>query len=70
MTPFKKGDPMFRVYEVFKSDGKGFLAYEHRDKFDCEVWIRNHECDTKSVVNGLAEFVIIDGNGNRVERSL
>lgn len=58
MTSFKKGDPMFRVYEVFKADGKELWRFESKSKEECESWIRRHENRDITVVNGLSEFVI------------
>ena len=51
---------MYVVYEVFKSDGKRFSRFESDDHFDCEVWIAQHICDEKSVVNGDSVFIIDD----------
>lgn len=51
---------MYTVYEQLKSDGKRFPVYQHKDRFDCEVWAENHKVDWKSVVDGKAVFVIED----------
>ena len=49
---------MFRVYEVFNSDGKKFLRYESTDKFDCEVYVYNHQYDYGALLNGKSKLVI------------
>lgn len=49
---------MFKVYEVFNNDGKRFLVYQHRYKFDCLCWIENHRCSWSTVVNQKAHFEI------------
>lgn len=56
---------MFRVYEVFKADGKGFLRYESRTKKECELWIKRHEQREPAVINGLSELMITE-KGARV----
>lgn len=53
---------MFNVYETFKKDGKQFLVFSAKDRFDCEVWITNHSCDWATVVRGDATFLITDSD--------
>lgn len=56
----EKGDLMYRVYEVFKADGKGFMRYENRSKKECESWIKRHELREPAVINGLSELIITE----------
>ena len=49
---------MYRVYEVFKADGRELWRFESKSKEECESWIRRHENRDITVVNGLSEFVI------------
>ena len=49
---------MFRVYEVFESDGKRFLRYESTDKFDCEVYVSHHQYDYGALSRGKSKLVI------------
>ena len=51
---------MFAVYEQFKKDGKRFLMYWHKERFDCEVWAANHCLSMKSCQTGRAELVVVD----------
>lgn len=49
---------MYNVYEVFKSDGKRFLLFQHEDHFSCEVWARNHFDCTTALHRGFSELII------------
>lgn len=51
---------MYRVYEVFKADGKELWRFESKSKEECESWIRRHEHRDITVVNGLSEFIITE----------
>lgn len=54
----KKGDMMYRVYEVFHADGRELWRFESKSKEECESWIKRHEHRDITVVNGLSEFII------------
>lgn len=49
---------MYRVYEVFKADGRELWRFESKSKEECESWIKRHENRDITVKNGLSEFVI------------
>ena len=49
---------MYDVYEVFKEDGKKFWRYKHVDLLTCQVWVRNHACEEKTVLEGSSFFQI------------
>lgn len=49
---------MFVVFEVFFSDGKKFPVFECKDRFECEVWIRNKGSEFNSVNKGRSALVI------------
>ena len=49
---------MFRVYEVFYSDGKKFLRFECEDRFTCEVYVEHHKYDYGAILNGASHLVI------------
>jgi hypothetical protein len=49
---------MFKVYEVFKSDGKKFLWFESDDRFTCEVYVSNHCYDSTALRKGNSVMAI------------
>lgn len=54
----RKDKEIFRVYEIFKSDGKKFLLFESEDHFTCEVMASRYQCDSRAVGDGRAYIQI------------
>ena len=49
---------MYGVYEVAYDTKKAYLLFTHKDKFECECWMRNHEECTNALRIGRAYLTI------------
>lgn len=47
---------MYKVFEIFP-DGYKILRFEHDDKFDCEVYVWEHQYDS-CVIRAKSKLVI------------
>ena len=49
---------MFKVYEIFKADGKRVFRFESDDRFACEVYVSHHCYDCGALRKGKSRLVI------------